>query len=116
MTRRTLALFWLVAGAMHFVRPAPYRSIMPERLKQWSGPLVTASGVAEIAGGLAVLPERTRPFARWWLLATLAAIFPANVDMAVRAERYKRIPAPLLWARLPLQALFALHVWRGTRA
>ena len=116
MTRATLALFWLVAGAMHFVAPGPYRAIVPRRLAQWRGPLVAASGVAEIAGGLAVVPARTRPLARWWLLGTLAAVFPANVEMALRAERYKRVPSALLWARLPLQALFALHVWRGTRS
>ena len=112
--RRSLALFWLVAGSMHFAAPGPYRAIVPARLARWRREVVAASGVAEIAGGVAVLSVRTRPFARWWLLATLAAVFPANVEMAVRSERYPRIPAPLLWARLPLQALFALHVWRGT--
>ena len=30
-------------------------------------------------------------------------------------EAVPRIPAPLLWARLPVQFLFALMTWRGTR-
>ena len=32
--------------------------------------------------------------------------------MAVNAERYRRIPEPLLWLRLPLQALLILWAWR----
>ena len=110
--RRSLALFWLVAGVMHFAVPGPYRAIVPRRLGRWRREIVAASGVAEIAGGLGVLSERTRPAARWWLLATLAAVFPANVEMALRSERYDRIPAPLLWARLPLQGAIIAWVWR----
>ena len=51
--------------------------------------------------------------AGWWLIATLLAIFPANVNMAVNAERFRTVPEPLLWARLPLQALLIAWVWRA---
>jgi uncharacterized membrane protein len=64
---------------------------------------------------VAVLPERTRRGARWWLLATLLAIYPANIQMALNPDRYPDIPAPLLWARLPFQGLFAAITWRGTK-
>ena len=40
-------------------------------------------------------------------------MFPANVNMAVHAERFRNIPEPLLWARLPLQALLVAWVWAG---
>ena len=73
------------------------------------------SGVAELGGGLAVLPDATRRGARWWLLATLAAVYPANVQMALYPERHPHIPRALLWARLPLQFVFAALTWRGTR-
>ena len=81
---------------------------------------VIVSGVAEIAGGAAVVPRRTRRFARWWLLALLVAVFPANVHMAVNPEQVRgldlnRIPRWALWARLPLQPLAMLWVWRATR-
>lgn len=110
-----LGLFWIFAGTMHFVVPRTYQSIMPTYLSRWKGELVAASGAAEIAGGLAVLPPRTRRFGRWWLLATIVAIFPANVHMAVHAEDFPKIPEPLLWARLPFQAVFGWLIWRGTR-
>jgi len=114
-TRHALAGFWVFAGIMHFVIPRTYEAIVPPQLAQWKRPVVYASGVAELAGGLAVLPERTRMAARWWLIATLVSVFPANVYMAVAAEKFKNIPEPALWARLPLQAVFGWFTWRGTQ-
>ena len=108
------AAFWLLAGAMHFVIPRQYEAIVPPSLARWKREVVVASGLAEMAGGAAILPDRTRRFARWWLLATLVAVYPANIHMAVNSKDFARIPAPLLWARLPVQFLFAWHLWRGT--
>jgi uncharacterized membrane protein len=107
--------FWIVAGVLHFVIPRSYEAIVPRPIGRWRRELVVASGVAEIAGGIAVLPDRSRRSARWWLLATLAAVYPANVNMAVNAKDFARIPAPALWARLPVQFVFAWMTWRGTR-
>jgi uncharacterized membrane protein len=115
LARYGLALFWIVAGAMHFVIPKQYAAIVPPPVGRWRKELVVASGVAEIAGGLAVLPESTRRGARWWLLAVLVAVYPANIHMAVNADEFPDIPAPALWGRLPLQGVFAWFTWRGTR-
>jgi len=109
------ALFWIVGGALHFVMPRRYESFVPPRLGPWRRELVVASGIAEIVGGVAVLPDHTRRGARWWLLATLVAVYPANINMAVNSKDFPEIPAPALWARLPFQFLFALLTWRGTR-
>ena len=109
------AAFWLVAGTMHFVIPRQYEAIVPPAIARWKREVVVASGLAEIAGGLAILPEPTRRGARWWLLATLVAVYPANIHMALHPERFPKIPRPALWVRLPIQGLFALLTWRGTR-
>jgi len=90
-----------------------YEAIMPEQLPAHRE-LVYASGVAEIAGGLAVLPPRSARWGGWFLIATLIAVFPANVNMAVNPERFSRIPESLLWVRLPLQALLIAWVWAVT--
>jgi uncharacterized membrane protein len=113
MSRARLALgaTFVAAGALHFLRPRPYMAIVPRRLPAPRA-IVYVSGVAEIAGGAGVLSARTARPAGWWLIATLLAIFPANVEMAVHAERFRQIPRPLLWARLPLQAGFIAWVWR----
>jgi uncharacterized membrane protein len=108
-------LFWIFAGVMHFVIPRQYQAIVPPRIARWKREVVVVSGVAEIAGGLAVLPDSTRRGARWWLLATLAAVYPANIHMAVNSKDFSNIPAPALWARLPVQFLFGWITWRGTR-
>jgi uncharacterized membrane protein len=113
---RSLAIFWLVAGTMHFVVPKYYQDIVPPPLDKRKQEIVAISGVAELLGGLLVISERTRGLARWYLLALLAAVYPANVHMALNAERFKQVPAPALWARLPVQFLFAWHAWRGTAA
>jgi len=118
-SRRLLAGFFAFAGTMHFVIPRRYESIVPPWL-----PLrreaVVLSGVAEVVGGIAVLPHDSRRFARWWLLGLLAAVFPANLHMAVNPEQVpglnlRRIPRWTLWARLPLQPLAMLWVWHATR-
>jgi uncharacterized membrane protein len=113
--RIAAAGFWLLAGTMHFVIPRQYEAIVPPYLARWKKELVVASGIAEIAGGVAVLPDATRRGARWWLLATLVAVYPANVHMAINSKDFPNVPAAALWARLPVQGLFALLTWRGTR-
>jgi uncharacterized membrane protein len=106
-----LAAFYLAAGSLHFLRPGAYEAIVPRSLPAPRA-LVYASGAAELAGGAGVLHPRTRRAAGWWLIATLIAIFPANAQMALDADRYRAIPEPLLWLRLPLQALLIRWAWR----
>ena len=110
MTRsqKALAAFFSFAGAMHFVIPRSYEAIMPPYLP-YHREAVIVSGVAEIVGGVALIPRRTRRFARWWLLALLVAVFPANVYVAVEAVDVDGQPGGIYpWLRLPFQALF---VW-----
>jgi uncharacterized membrane protein len=113
--RIAAAAFWVFAGAMHFVIPRQYEAIVPPSLARWKKEIVVASGIAEIAGGVAIVPGWTRRGARWWLLATLVAVYPANIHMALNAKDFPKIPEAALWARLPVQGLFALLTWRGTQ-
>ncbi|MFI5027729.1 MAG: DoxX family protein [Solirubrobacterales bacterium] len=118
LSQKALAGFFTFAGLMHFVIPRSYEAIMPPYIPRHREGVVV-SGLAELAGGVAVIPRRSRRFARWWLLALLAAVFPANVHMAANPEQVRgldldRIPRWALWARLPLQPLAMLWVWRAT--
>ena len=105
-----------LAGVMHFVKPHWYERIMPPYVPA-QRELVYASGVAEIVGALGTMHPRTRRRAGLFLIATLVAVFPANVHMAVNAGDFEDVPggAASLWARLPLQALFVYWVWRATQ-
>jgi uncharacterized membrane protein len=119
-SRTGLAAFFVAAGANHFANPRFYEAIVPPSIADRRREINAVSGVAEIAGGLAVLHPAGRRFGRWWLLALLVAVFPANVHMAVSPQQVegldlKKIPRWALWARLPLQPLAMLWVWRATR-
>jgi len=115
MLARLCGPVFVLAGLLHFLRPRMYEAIMPGWLPAHRE-LVYASGVAEIAGGAGLLIPRTRRVAGWWLLATLAAVFPANVHMAVEHERYD-VPGgrAALLARLPFQLVFAAWVRAAMR-
>lgn len=118
-SRAALAAFFSFTGTMHFVTPRAYEAMMPPYLPRHRE-AVAVSGVAEIAGGAALLHPATRRLGRWWLLALLVAVFPANVHMAMHPEQVggfvlKKAPRWALWARLPLQPLAMLWVWRATR-
>jgi uncharacterized membrane protein len=103
--RRLFGPFFILAGAMHFVIPRAYQAIVPPQLPAPRA-IVYASGVAEMAGGAGVLHPCTRRAASAWSVATLLAVFPANVHMALHPDRY-RVPGGrlALWLRLPVQGL-----------
>jgi uncharacterized membrane protein len=107
---------FVLAGSLHFLFPKVYRRIVPPYVP---GPeaIVYASGVAEIAGGLGLMLSGPRRLAGWWLIATLIAVFPANVHMALHAEDYPDLPggSTALWARLPFQGLFVAWVLSAMR-
>ena len=116
-SQRLLAAFFVLAGALHFLRPREYEAMMPPYVPRHRR-AVAISGAAEIAGGIAVVPRSTRRAAGLWLLTLLVVVFPANLDMAVHPERHRgleRVPRWALWARLPLQPLIMIWAWRATR-
>ena len=107
---------FIFTGMLHFLRPRTYEAIMPPYVPAHRE-MVLASGAAELAGGLGVLVPGLEKPARWGLLALLAAVFPANVHMAVNPDDIKGlpdIPRWLLWARLPVQLAFAALVIKAT--
>jgi uncharacterized membrane protein len=116
IARVTLALFWLAAGANHFRRPRFYDAIVPPPLQGHARAVTYASGIAELSGAVLVLVPGASRLARAWLLLVLAAVYPANVWMAIEYERFStKVPRWALYARLPVQFLFAWHVIAGTR-
>jgi uncharacterized membrane protein len=107
--RGLAAIFFVVAGTFHFLKPDLYVQIMPPYLPA-PGLLVAVCGVAEIAGGIGLLIRPLRRAAGWGLVALLIAVFPANIYMAQHPGQFHFAPW-ILWARLPLQAVFIAWVW-----
>lgn len=103
-------------GVLHFATPAPFDSLvprwMPGRARTWT----YLSGVAELVGAALVASPRTRRIGGWWCAATIAGVYPANVQAALDGGMSTAPPpfdsASVAWARLPLQ--FPM-VWEAVR-
>jgi uncharacterized membrane protein len=111
--RALVGIGFIATGALHFTHTRAYEQIMPPYVPRHRES-VLVSGAAEIAGGVGLLVPRARPVARWWLLGLLAAVFPANVHMALHPTEYRRVPPWALRLRLPCQGVFAWLVVRAT--
>ncbi|WP_020604480.1 DoxX family protein [Spirosoma spitsbergense] len=106
------AIVYIAAGLNHFVSPKTYLAIMPPYIPAHEQ-MVLLSGVAEVVLGVGLLFSSTRSLAAWGLVLLLIAVFPANVYM-VTSNRFRRFPAWLRWARLPLQGVLIWWAYRYT--
>ena len=107
-TVRPLALAALlgVAGVAHLARPGNFDQIIPQRLPGSPRAYTYVSGVVELALAVALLRPGSRRLAGVATALFFAAVFPANVKMAVDVLASPRAgtgrkAAVLL--RLPLQ-------------
>lgn len=123
---RVVGAFFASAGVAHFVVPSFFEAIVPRWFPD-ARFANQASGAAEIVLGAAMFPARTRPLAAKGLLALTAAVFPANIDMAVNkvavrptgGRSFEReegvVDDARNWARLPFQFVIAWAVARHLR-
>lgn len=110
--RALLAIAMIVVGVKHFTDPAPFVSIVPFFLPHPLA-LVYSSGFFEILGGAGLLIPQFSCTAAWILVILFVAVFPANLYQAIYDIPVPALPhdPPLIWLRLPFQAL--LVVWAG---
>jgi len=113
-----LAAAFLASSLVHLVRPQVFTPIMPRVIpEQHHTNLIYVSGLAELAcaAGL-VRHTRWAPFAS---VGVLAAVFPANVQMALDAGTGRHAGAAdsraVAWGRLPLQFVMAWAALQGRR-
>lgn len=104
----------LLGGINHFANPQMYEPIMPDYLPAHRE-LIYASGVAELLAGAGSMLPDTRRRAGLLSIATLAAVFPANVEMVRQSHRFEKIPRWAMIARLPLQLWMIWAVWDTTQ-
>jgi len=116
-----MALLLLYTGTLHFVSPSGFESIVPHFLGApafW----VDASGVAELACGLALTVRAVRRTAALAAAVLFVVVFPANIQMALDsggADPDLFHNPVVAWGRLPLQILlvaWALFIASRTRA
>lgn len=116
-SRWFLAVFFCVAGLLHFLFPMKYAHVMPPWLPAHMA-LVLISGAFEIAGGLGLLWLPLRRAAGIGLLLLCVAVLPANLQMWIDAiAAHKPLwQQTLFLLRLPLQLPLMLWIWRASRS
>lgn len=80
--RWLLAVFYLAAGVIHLVNPAPFLTITPDWVPM-PGAVVLLTGVAEILGAIGLAQPfsvRLRQAAGWGLALYALCVWPANVN------------------------------------
>lgn len=80
--RWVLAAFYLLAGIVHLVRPAPFLTIMPGWVPAPEA-VVLWTGVAEIAGAIGLVQpfsRKLRQAAGWGLALYALCVWPANIN------------------------------------
>ncbi len=115
-SRLRFAAMMVVVGVAHFVAPRFFERIVP-RWFPWAREAVVVSGVAEVASGVLLAVPATRRLGGLLATATIVAVYPANIQMAVDASRGEDVgvPAWAAWLRLPMQIPMIRRAWSFTR-
>jgi uncharacterized membrane protein len=115
---RVLAGLLAGAGVAHFAVPRQFDAIVPRSLPGTPRTWTYVSGVAELALAAAVAVPRTRRAGGLLAAGFFAAVFPANIKMALDSRDRPAPQRAAAYARLPLQAPligWALNVSRAAR-
>ena len=110
-----LAGFLAAAGALHFLAPKPYDSIVPRALPGSPRAWTYLSGAAELTVAAAVAHPRTRRAGALAAAALFVAVFPANVKMAVDWRHASPAKRAIAYGRLPLKVPLVLWARRVAR-
>lgn len=103
LIRGGVTTLFLVSGVTHLARPKVFYPLMPAWLPQ-RDLVICGSGVAEIVCGVGLLARRG--WAPGASAALLLAVWPGNVEQAVRVTRTQGTGSAAsiaAWARVPLQ-------------
>ncbi len=113
-----LAVVLVGSASLHFLTPATFDALVPERLPGSARFWTLASGVVEAGVGAAVAVPRTRGLGGLAAAALFVAVFPANIKMAIDWSDRSTVEQVIAYVRLPLQiplVLWGLKVWRNAR-
>jgi len=103
VVRATVIGLFTASGLLHLVKPSAYDELLPSNLP---APVAVnaVAGVVELACAYGLL--RRHEWARPASVVTLLAVWPSNLQYAVRATQDAGLTSPkalIAWARMPLQ-------------
>ncbi|WP_433278799.1 DoxX family protein [Pseudonocardia xinjiangensis] len=113
-----LATLLTTAGALHFAVPRYFDAIVPGWVPGSPRSWTLVSGAVELGVAAAVAVPRTRRLGGLAAAGLFAAVFPANVQMAIDWRHRSPRERAIAYGRLPLQVplvLWALRVRRDAR-
>ncbi len=110
-----LALMFVFTGIAHFTKVKHDLVLMVPAMFPRPMLLIYFTGVLEFMGAVGLLLPRFRALAGICLIALLIAMFPANVNAALKQTTLAGKPATPLLLRAPMQVLFIGLLWWSTR-
>ncbi len=103
-----MAILYVFAGCMHFVKPKAYLRIMPRYLP-YPKHLVFWSGIAEIVLGIGLCFSTTKNYSCYGIIVMLLVFLIVHIYMLSGTKAGAGIPKWILALRIPLQ--FVLIYW-----
>ncbi|MGI8756383.1 MAG: DoxX family protein [Acidimicrobiales bacterium] len=103
-------------GVLHVVVRKPFEKIVPKALGApafWN--LVAAAAEATAGGLLLTNDPKKRQLGGKLATATIVGVYPANIEMAIRAGAPTNLAAIGAWGRLPLQIPMIRSAWALAR-
>lgn len=108
-------LWFFLGGVAHFVFVQAEAGIVPPYIP-YPEAVVYITGAFEMLGALGLLWRRWRPLAGLGLFLLTIAVTPANVYMAMHADRYPAVTPWLLDFRLFFQVILLGMIWWSSDA
>ena len=112
-----IACVFAFTGLGHFIMPKQMALMIPPFVP-FAVAIIYVTGVIEVVAGLLVLPERTRRWAGWFLIAMLVGLLPFNVWSAIERVPFggHEMGPKYLLVRVPVQlVLMAWCYWFAAR-
>ena len=112
------SIIWALSVMVLFTASAHFTSLKEDLIKLVPKPfpyprqIIFVTGILEILGAIGLLIPQLRTAAGICLAILFVAMFPANINAALKKVPLRGKPATPLWLRLPMQMLFiALALW-----
>lgn len=103
-----LAVLFIIAGIIHFVKPKFYLKIMPDYIPLHKE-MVFLSGITEVVSGFLLLFPSLQHWGALLIILQLIAFFPVHIHMFFDKKKAMGLPDWGLWVRLALQ--FVMIYW-----
>ena len=109
---------WALSVMILFTASAHFTTLKEDLIKMvpkafpYPRQIVFVTGILEMLGAIGLLIPQVRAAAGICLAILFVAMFPANINAALKQVSLRGRPATPLWLRIPMQVLFiALALW-----